>query len=107
MISHSLLLFNYDPITLRSIMNTIHAATIGISHFIDDLIRPLFNKYAEPKPIIDDSHLLRQVEQYAHNGYLQPTTLFCTFDITNLYTMLPQDESLKILEEFLQEQHLL
>ncbi len=34
------------------------------------------------------------------------TPQFCTFDITNLYTMLPQDESLKILEKFLQEQHL-
>ena len=87
-------------------MNTIHAATTGISHFLDDLIRPLFNKYAQPKPIIDDSYLLRQVEQYAHNGYLQSTTLFCTFDITNLYTMLPQDESLKILKEFLEEHHL-
>jgi hypothetical protein len=70
-------------------MNTIHAATTEISHFLDDFIRPLFNKYAQPKPVIDDSHLLRQVEQYAHNGYLQSTTLFCTFDINNLYTMLP------------------
>jgi hypothetical protein len=78
-----------------------------VSHFLNDLIRPLFNKYAEPKPtIIDDSYLLRQVEQYVHNGYLQPTTLFCTCDITNLYTMLPQDKSLDILEEFLHEYHL-
>lgn len=87
-------------------MNTIHAATTGISHFLDDLIRPLFNKYAEPKPIIDDSHLLRQVEQYDRNGYLKPTTLFCISDITNLYTMLPQDESLDILEEFLNQHQL-
>jgi len=87
-------------------MNTIHAATTGISHFLDELIRPLFNKHAKPKPIIDGSDLLRQLEQYAHDGYLQSTTLFCTSDITNLYTMLPQDESLDILEEFLHEYHL-
>ncbi len=30
-------------------------------------------------------------------------TLFVAFDITNLYTMLPQEESLKILAEFLHE----
>ena len=82
-------------------MNTIHAATTGISHFLDDLIRPLFDQHAKPKPIIDGSHLLRRLEQYSSDGHLRPTTLFCTFDITNLYTMLPQNESLDILEEFL------
>ncbi|CAF1489796.1 unnamed protein product [Adineta steineri] len=95
-----------DPVTLRPIMNTIHAATTGISHFLDDLIRPLFNKHAQPKPIADGNSLLRQLEQYAENGYLQPTTLFCTFDITNLYTMLPQHESLDSLENFLRHYNL-
>ena len=33
------------------------------------------------------------------------TTLFVTFDINNLYTMLPQEESLEILAEFLREHH--
>ncbi|CAF4936542.1 unnamed protein product, partial [Rotaria socialis] len=35
------------------------------------------------------------------NGYLKPKTYLCTFDITDLYTMLPQEESLDILIEFL------
>jgi hypothetical protein len=35
------------------------------------------------------------------NDYLKPTTQFCTFDITDLYTMLPQEESLDVLTEFL------
>ena len=30
-----------------------------------------------------------------------PTTQLCTFDITDLYTMLPQEESLNALTEFL------
>jgi hypothetical protein len=34
-------------------------------------------------------------------GRLKSSTLFCTFDIRNLYTMLPQDEALNILMEFL------
>ncbi|CAF1231422.1 unnamed protein product, partial [Rotaria magnacalcarata] len=94
-----------NPITLRPIMNTIHAATTGISRFLDQSIRPLFDMHAQPRPIIDGGHLLRQLEQYVRNGHLKPTTLFCTADITNLYTMLPQDESLKILKEFLLEHH--
>lgn len=87
-------------------MNTIRAATTGISHFLDDLIRPLFNKHAQPRPIIDGNDILRQLEQYARDGHLQPNTLFCTSDITNLYTMLPQDQSLDILEEFLRHHNL-
>ncbi|CAF4319983.1 unnamed protein product, partial [Rotaria magnacalcarata] len=74
-----------NSITLRTIMNTIHAATTDISRFLDPFIRPLFDMHAQSRPIIDGGHLLP--------------------DITNLYTMLPQDESLEILEEFLREHH--
>ncbi len=35
------------------------------------------------------------------NDYLKTTTQFCTFDITDLYTILPQEESLDVLTEFL------
>ena len=34
-------------------------------------------------------------------GPLKPTTQLCAFDITDLYTILPQEESLDILTEFL------
>jgi len=47
--------------------------------------------------------LVRCLEQYVADGYLKPTTLLCTFDITDLYTMLPQEESLDILTQFLLE----
>jgi hypothetical protein len=33
--------------------------------------------------------------------HLQLASQLCTFDITDLYTMLPQEESLDILTEFL------
>jgi hypothetical protein len=36
---------------------------------------------------------------------LKSSTLFCTFDIRNLYTMLPQGEALNILDEFLRVHH--
>ncbi len=47
--------------------------------------------------------LVRCLEQYVADGYLKPTTLLGTFDITDLYTMLPQEESLDILTQFLLE----
>jgi hypothetical protein len=55
-------------------MNT---PTTGISKFLDQLIQPLFDKH------------------------VRSTTILCTFDITDLYSILPQEESLHILTEFL------
>jgi hypothetical protein len=81
-------------------MNT---PTTGISKFLDRLIRPLFDKHARSTTIIDGVDLIRRLETYVENGYLKSTTQLCTFDITDLYTMLPQEESLDILIEFLLE----
>ncbi|CAF4174552.1 unnamed protein product, partial [Rotaria sordida] len=56
----------------------------------------LAHLYFNPKTHKDDIPV-RPTE-----SLLKPTTLFCTFDIRNLCTMLPQDEALDILVEFLQ-----
>jgi hypothetical protein len=79
-------------------MNT---PTTGISTFLDQLIRPLFDKHVRSTTIIDGVDLLRRLDIDVENDYLKTTTQFCTFDITDLYTMLPQKESLDILTEFL------
>jgi hypothetical protein len=79
-------------------MNT---PTTGISKFLDRLLRPLFDKHVRSTTIIDGVDLIRRLETYVENGYLKPTTQLCTFDITDLYTMLPQEESLNVLTEFL------
>ena len=81
-------------------MNTIEAPTTGISKVLDRLIRPLFDKHARSTAIVDGSDLICRLHDYAANGYLQKSTQLCTFDITDLYTMLPQEESLDILCEF-------
>jgi hypothetical protein len=79
-------------------MNT---PTTAISKFLDQLIRPLFDKHVRSTTIIDSVDLIRRLQTYVENNYLKSTTYLCTFDITDLYTMLPQEESLNILTEFL------
>ena len=69
---------------------------------MDQLLRPLFDLYVAQTRIINGLDLIRRVNKYTNDGYLHPTTLFCTFDITDLYTMLPQEESLKIVKKFLE-----
>ena len=83
-------------------MHAIDAPTTNISRYLDQLIRPIFNDKVRDTSIIDGAHLIQRLHKYAANGHLKPTTLFCTFDINNLYTMLPQQQSLDIVVEFLQ-----
>ena len=81
-------------------MNT---PTTGISKFLDRLIRPLFDKHVRSTAIINGVDLIRRLDTYVGNGYLKSTTYFCTFDITDLCTMLSQEESLNILTDILVE----
>jgi hypothetical protein len=63
----------------------------------------LFDKFARSTTVVDGVDLLSELHIYAAKGHLKPSTLFVTFDIADLYTMLPQEESLRILSEFLRE----
>ena len=86
---------------MRPIVSSIRAATTKISKFLDQIIRPMFDSKCRQTTIIDAASLIEDLRKYQQRNLLKPSTLFCTFDIHNLYTMLPQDESLNILVEFL------
>ena len=90
-----------DDIPVRPIENTMRAPTRNISKFLDELLRPIFDEKCKTTTIIDGAHLITDLSNDTNRGLLTPTTLFCTSDIRNLYTMLPQDEALNILMEFL------
>ena len=83
-------------------MHTINSPITNISRMRDQWIRPMFNDKIKDTIFIDGAPLIKRLRKYADDGHLKPTTLFCTFDINNLYTMLPQQQSLDILVEFLQ-----
>ncbi|CAF1513519.1 unnamed protein product, partial [Rotaria magnacalcarata] len=90
-----------DGIPVRPIESTIHAATTKISKFLDKILRPIFDDKCKDTTIIDGASLVTELSKYNKKGLLKSTTLFCTFDIRNLYTMLPQEETLDILMTFL------
>jgi hypothetical protein len=69
----------------------------GVSKFLDQSC----HKHVHLTTIIDGVDLFRRLEKYVENDYRKLTTELGTFDITNLYTMLPQEESLDVLTEFL------
>jgi hypothetical protein len=95
-------LLKQEGIPVRPIENTIRASTRNISKFLDEILRPIFNDKCKTTTVIDGSHLNTELQSnYIKKGLLKSTTLFCTIDIRNLFTMLPQDEALNILMEFL------
>jgi hypothetical protein len=77
------------------------APTTGISKMLDQFIRPLFDEHVEQTTFIDGVHFIRRLELYVSLGLLKPTTHLCTSDVTDLYTMIPQEEAIAILRRFL------
>ncbi|CAF2539025.1 unnamed protein product [Rotaria sp. Silwood2] len=90
-----------DDIPVRPIENTIRSPTRNISQLLDKIIRPILNDKCGTTTIIDGTSSIKELLKYVKKGLFQSSTLFCTFDIRNLYTMLLQDEALDILVEFL------
>jgi hypothetical protein len=68
---------------------------------LDHLLRPIFDRVANETTFINGINVVRQLESYRNSGRLLPTTLFVTFDVTNLYTMIPRDGAIFALQKFL------
>ena len=78
-------------------MAAIHAAAIGVSRFLDLVLRPLFDRVTKHTTFVNGIDFVRQLEQYRDHSYLLPTTLFITFDVQDLYTMIPRDGAIDAL----------
>ena len=79
------------------------AAATGVSHFLDQVLRPIFDRVAKQTTFINGIHFVRQMESYRDSGRLLPTTKFITFDVADLYTMIPRDGALVALLQFLRK----
>ncbi|CAF2717694.1 unnamed protein product [Rotaria sp. Silwood2] len=86
---------------LRPIVAAIHAPTILVSKFLDDLLRPIFNRVAHHTIYIDSIDLVKRLENYEKQGHRLSTTKFITADVKNLYTMIPKGGALDALYRFI------
>ena len=62
---------------------------------------PVFLKVAQQTTFISGIDVVRSLEKYRESGRLKPTTLFVTFDVTDLYTMIPREGAIDRLGRFL------
>ncbi|CAF3386837.1 unnamed protein product [Rotaria socialis] len=86
---------------LRPIMAGLKSPTIAISRWLDGLLRPLFNRLANETTILNGSQLVKQIEQWSAK-YLTSTTSFITMDVTDLYTMIPQEGGIKAIRKLME-----
>ncbi|CAF3905745.1 unnamed protein product [Rotaria sp. Silwood1] len=85
---------------LRPIVSGLKHPTINISKFLDKLLRPLFDKIASKTTVTSGFELLKQLLEWSKTNIRQDT-LFCTIDVMDLYTMVPQTEGVLSLKKML------
>ncbi|CAF4560692.1 unnamed protein product, partial [Rotaria magnacalcarata] len=86
---------------LRPIISGLKHPTIKISKFLDDLLRPLFDQMALDSTVTSGFELIKKLQWSTVN--MCQDTLFCTIDVTDLYTMVPQIEGVLSLRKMLDQ----
>ncbi|CAF2661472.1 unnamed protein product [Rotaria sp. Silwood2] len=85
---------------LRPIVSGLKHPTIKISKVLDELLRPLFDKMASKTTVNSGFELMKQLQEWCKINMRQET-LFCTIDVADLYTMVPQTEGVLSLKKML------
>ncbi|CAF4254094.1 unnamed protein product, partial [Rotaria sordida] len=65
---------------LRPIISGLKHPTIKISKFLDDLLRPLFDKMAQDTTIISGFELIKKLNEWSRLN-MNENTIFCTIDV--------------------------
>ena len=86
---------------LRPIMSGLKSPTIAMSRWLDGLLRPLFDRLAWDTTIPNGVQLIKQVEKWSAKNLTQATS-FITMDVTDLYTMIPQEGGITAIKRLIE-----
>ncbi|CAF1329253.1 unnamed protein product [Rotaria sp. Silwood1] len=90
-------------IQVRPIVASINAPARQISSFLDQLLTPIYNYVTKDITFINSIDLIRKLKDYTEKDYLTSITLFVTFDVADLYTIIPRDGDIAALGRFCQK----
>jgi len=85
---------------LRPIISGLKHPTIKISKYLDGLLRPLFDNMARSTTVTSGSEVLKRFDEWSKKA-LCSTTILCTMDVVDLYTMIPQTEGVLSIRKML------
>lgn len=86
---------------LRPIMAGMKSPTISISKWLDNLLRPIFDRLAIDTTVLNGVELLKKIERWSVNNLIM-TTSFVTMDVTDLYTMIPQEGGVTAIKRLIE-----
>ena len=92
-----------EGVPFRPFMVGCLGPSMGIARFVSRLLQPIYDEVARSTTFFQASDAVRAVERYAEQHLLKPTTLFATFHVNDLCTLLPHEETIEMLERFLNE----
>jgi hypothetical protein len=90
---------------LRPIVAGMKSPTIEISRWLDSILRPLFDQMALDTSILNGVQLIFELEKWA-SQFLNINTIFLTMDVSDLYTMVPQEGGIQAIKKMLRFFHL-
>lgn len=90
---------------LRPIVAGLKSPTIKISKWLDSILRPLFDQMAADTSILNGIQLISVLEQWSTSN-LNSNTLFLTMDVSDLYTMVPQEGGVQAIKKMLRFFHI-
>ncbi len=85
---------------LRPIVAGLKSPTIKISKWLDSILRPLFDQMAAETSILNGVQLISILEKWSERN-LGRNTLFLTMDVSDLYTMVPQEGGIQAIKKML------
>ena len=92
-----------EGVPFRPFMVSCLGPSMGIARFVSRLLQPIFDEVARSTTFFQASDAVHAVELYADKHLLKPTTLFATLHVNDLCALLPHEETIEVLERFLNE----
>ncbi|CAF5147309.1 unnamed protein product, partial [Rotaria sp. Silwood1] len=85
---------------LRPIVFELKHPAIKISKFLDELLRPLFDKISSNTTVTSRTEVIKQLHEWSKHNICQET-LPGTMNVMDLYTMMPQIEGILSIRKML------
>ncbi|CAM4986267.1 unnamed protein product [Rotaria socialis] len=85
---------------LRPIVAGLKSPTTKISRWLDQTLRPLFDQMSKETSILNGSELIKSLQKWT-NTNINKRTMFLTMDVSDLYTMVPQEGGIQALKKML------
>ncbi|CAF1109758.1 unnamed protein product [Adineta ricciae] len=87
--------------SLRPIMAGMKSPTINISKWLDNLLRSIFDRLAIDTTVLNGVELLKKIERWSANNLIMTTSLV-TMNVTDLYTMIPQEGGVTAIKRLIE-----